>query len=153
MSAEPPDPAPHTVPPHASPPDGPPSNDPDRTAARLDRLALALDELRARLDRIQAQLGTEVRTGRLVIVEADGFERVVADGGGHFGALTVQARPRTGGSVAIEVFAADARDGDRAHVGVALVDGGDVVAAVDVQSGRPAMIWTPGPGDMQQRPD
>lgn len=116
-------------------------------ATRLDRIERTLVELRAQVERIRAQLGAEVRTGRLVVVEADGFERVVVDGAGHFGALTLRARGQDDGSVAVEVFAADAHEGDRAHVGLALLDGGDVVAAVDVQSGRPAMIWTPGGDD------
>jgi len=142
MSAEQPEPAPEDL---AS--DAPAPDDPDDTAGRLDRIEQALADLRTRLDRIHAQLGSEVRTGRLVIVEGDGFERVVLDGAGHFGALTLRARSRTDGSVAVEVFAADAHEGDRAHVGLALLDGGDVVAAVDVQSGGPAMIWTPGADD------
>jgi hypothetical protein len=125
--------------------------DPRRPSERLDQLEQALDDLRARLERIRAHLGAEIRTGRLVIVEGDGFERVVLDAGGHHGAVTVRARTSSTRSVAVEVVAADARDGDRAHVGVALLDAGDVVAAVDVQSGRPAMIWTPG-GDVGSSP-
>lgn len=158
MPAEPLDPARSDPEPDAAPPppteapdDGSPGR-PSPIAGRLDRIEQTLDELRARLERIGTQLGAEVRTGRLVIVEGDGFERVIVDGAGHFGALTLQARPQAAGSVAVEVFAADAHDGDLAHVGVALVDAGDVVAAVDVQSGRPAMIWTPTTDD-ERRPD
>lgn len=147
MPTEPLDPAQHDRSPHNPPPD-----DSDGTAERLDRLEVALDDVRARLERIRAQLGSEVRTERLVILEGDGFERMVLDAAGHFGGMTVRARGRSAGTVAVEVFAADAHDGDRAHVGLALLDDGEVVAAVDVQSGRPAAIWAPAPDDQRPRP-
>lgn len=142
MSTVPPEPAPHDRSPDAS----------GDLAERLEHIERSLADLRAQLERVRAQLGAEVRTGRLVIIEGDGFERMVLDAAGHFGGVTVRARSRSNGTVAVEVFAADAHEGDRAHVGLALVDDGDVVAAVDVQSGRPAMVWTPG-GDTQHPPD
>ena len=124
----------------------PPSEAPDLgdVVARLERLERALAHLRAGLDDLRSHLRAEVRTRRVTVVEHDGFERLVLDSAGHFGHLTVQARGSTRGSVAVEVFAADPVDGDAAHVGLALIIEGDVVAAVDVQQGRPAMVWAPG---------
>lgn len=114
----------------------------DHLSARLADLEASVADVRARLRRLHRQLGDEVRTRRLVIEEADGFERVVLEGNASFGAVTVRARTTAPGTVAVDLFAADGRDGEPAHIGVALVDGGDVVAAVDVLSGRPAVVWT-----------
>lgn len=112
--------------------------------ARLDALDTAIGDVAARLARLRRTLAGEVRTRRLVVAEADGFERVVADATGGVGAVTVRTRTHGPGTVGVEVFAADPVGDDPAHVGVALLDGGDVVAAVDLASGRPAMVWLAG---------
>lgn len=118
--------------------------------ARLEGLEQSFARVSAALDELRERFATEIRTHRVVIVEHDGFERVVLDGAGRFGHLTVQARGDRQGSVAVEVFAADAVDGDPSHVGLALIDDGDVVAAVDVQAGHPAIVWVPGASDGQR---
>ena len=109
--------------------------------ARLDALDAAIGDVAARLARLRGTLAGEIRTRRLVVAEPDGFERVVAEATGGVGAVTVRTRTTGPGTVGVEVFAADPAGGDPAHVGVALLDGGDVVAAIDLQSGRPAMVW------------
>lgn len=114
----------------------------DHLDARLTALEATVVEVRARLRRLHGQLDHEVRTRRVVIVEHDGFERAVLEAERSFGALTVRARSASPGTVAVELFAADARDGEPAHLGIALLDAGDVVAAVDVLAGREAMVWT-----------
>ena len=126
---------------HASGADHAPDSPDDHLSARLATLEATVAEVRARLRRLHRQLGDEVRTRRLVIDEADGFERVVLEGNASFGAVTVRARSAGPGTVAVDVFAADGRDGEPAHIGVALIDAGDVVAAVDALAGRPAVIW------------
>ena len=112
--------------------------------ARLDALDAAIGEVAARLARLRHTLAGEVRTRRIVVTEPDGFERIVAEATGGVGAVTVRTRTITAGTVGVEVFAADPVGGDPAHVGVALLDGGDVVAAIDLQAGRPAMVWRTG---------
>lgn len=114
----------------------------DHLDARLATLEAAVAEIRSRLARLRHHLGEEVRTRRLVVTEADGFERVVLEGNRSYGAVTVRARSAGPGTVAVDIFAADALDGDPAHIGVALIDAGDVVAAVDAFAGRPAVVWT-----------
>lgn len=123
--------------PHLDPPD--PAD--AALVARLDALDTAIGEVAARLARLRRTLAGEIRTRRLVVAEPDGFERVVAAATGGLGAVTVRTRTAGPGTVGVEVFAADPVGGDPAHVGVALLDDGDVVAAIDVQAGRPAMVW------------
>lgn len=110
-------------------------------AARLDALDAAIGDVAARLARLRGALAGEIRTRRLVVAEPDGFERVVAEATGGLGAVLVRTRTTGPGTVGVEVFAADPVGGDPAHVGVALLDGGDVVAAIDLQAGRRPMIW------------
>ena len=112
--------------------------------ARLDTLDTAIGDVATRLASLRRALAAEVRTRRLVVAELDGFERVVAEATGGVGAVTVRTRAAGTGTVGVEVFAADPLGNDPAHVGVALLDGGDVVAAVDLVSGRPAMVWLAG---------
>jgi hypothetical protein len=119
-----------------------PDSPDDHLNARLDALEATVAEVRSRLARLHRQLDDEVRTQRLVVTEADGFERVVLEGNRCYGAVTVRARTAGPGTVAVDIFAADALDGDPAHIGVALIDAGDVVAAVDAFAGRPAVVWT-----------
>lgn len=113
-------------------------------AARLDALDAAIGDVAARLARLRGALAGEIRTRRLVVAEPDGFERVVAEATGGLGAVLVRTRTTGPGTVGVEVFAADPVGGDPAHVGVALLDGGDVVAAIDLQAGRRPMIWLGG---------
>lgn len=110
-------------------------------AARLDALDAAISDVAARLARLRGTLAGEIRTRRLVVAEPDGFERVVAEATGGLGAVLVRTRTTGPGTVGVEVFAADPVGGDPAHVGVALLDGGDVVAAIDLQAGCRPMIW------------
>ncbi len=111
----------------------------DHLDARLATLEATVAEIRSRLARLRRHLGEEVRTHRLVVTEADGFERVIVEGASSYGAVTVRARSAGPGTVAVDIFAADGRDGDHAHIGVALIDAGDVIAAVDALAGRPAV--------------
>lgn len=120
----------------------------DHLRARLTALEDGVAEVRSQLGRLRRQLGEEVLTRRLVVAESDGFERVILEGSTSFGAVTVRARSAGSGTVAVDLFAADSRDGEPAHIGVALIDAGDVVAAVDALSGRPAVVWA-----QVERPD
>ena len=63
---------------------------------RLDRLEAENRELRRELAGLRSELGREVRTKRLVVETAEGFERIVAEAEGVDAGLTVNAPPRCG---------------------------------------------------------
>ena len=88
-----------------------PARGEDPSEDRLARLEEENRTLRSDLDALRASLSAEVRTRRLVVEEEDGFERVVAEGHGEHGTLTVYARP-----VDRERAAEGAVEGDGAEV-------------------------------------
>ena len=68
----------------------------DPTEDRLARLEEENRQLRRDLDDLRAGLCAEVRTKRLVVETADGFERVVAQSDPAYGGIEVHARPAPG---------------------------------------------------------
>ncbi len=123
--------------------------EPDPLAQRLDQVVAAVGSLRQELAELRASLAREVRTRRVVVIEEDGFVRVVLEARARYGRVGVLAR-RAGlesghGSVAeptcVELVANDASDGDGPHVAVALTDRGDVVATFEVHQGGPPVLW------------
>jgi hypothetical protein len=65
----------------------------------------------------------EVRTRRVVVVDADGRPRIVLSAEGGAAVVRVDA---PGGDPSVELFAVDPIDADGAEIGLALVVGGDV---------------------------
>ena len=112
-------------------------NEPPDERSMVERIAV----LEAAVAELQASLAREVRTRRVVVVDRDGFERVVIGAPDGFGHVTVRARTRADGSTCVELFANDPADGDGAEVGVALSAGGELVATLSVFEGRPAALW------------
>lgn len=112
----------------------------------IERVAAEVAAVREELRRLQERQAEVVRTRRLVVEDADGFERVVVAGRGRYGHLTVSARAPVGRSVCAELFANDPLEGSGAHVGVALSDGGDVVSAFEVAEGRRPVMWVDATG-------
>src|SRR5882762_4519852 len=94
-------------------------------AAAIDALTDRVRQLTEELLELRRSSDREVRTRRLVVVEEDGFERIVAEGGGRFGQVTVYGRTPDGRSTCVELFVNDPVDANAAHAGMALVDGGE----------------------------
>jgi hypothetical protein len=108
---------------------------------RLDDIETALRVLSADLRALRGALRRELRTRRIVVVEDDGFERVVVSTRGGFGYVAVCGRDGVGGATCVELFANDPVDVDGAHVGMAVSDHGDVVAALDALEGHRPRLW------------
>jgi len=98
--------------------------------------------LSAELADLRTSLASEVRTRRVVVVEEDGFERIILGARDRFGHVTVVSRTPPGASTIAELFANDPVDADGANVGVALTDAGNVVATLDVADDRAPRLWT-----------
>ena len=80
------------------------------------------------LERLVTELSAEVVTRRLVVVDADDRARIVVSAEPERGGVLVRAF--TGGeTTAVELFAADPIDGERAEIGVAYASNGDVIRA------------------------
>jgi hypothetical protein len=116
-------------------------SDGDAVHRQLDEIDVALRSLSDELQALRDALGRELRTRRIVVVEDDGFERVLVTTRGTFGFVAVRGRDGEGGATCVELFASDPIDGDGANVGVSLSDRGDVVAALDVLERHRARLW------------
>jgi hypothetical protein len=126
--------------------------------------AAVLSRLRAEVADLRLQMGEEVRTRRIVLVDdtgvgrlrldvtsdgysritlldGDGFERIGLTGRPDLGVLTIAGRSLSGEPTRVEVFAHDPRDGDGVQIGVHLVDGGNGVAGFDLFEGRSPAFW------------
>ncbi len=108
---------------------------------RLDNLTAAVESLRVEIAVLRRGLGREIRARRIVVVDDDGFERVVIAAEPGFGYVTVHARAQPERSTTAELFANDRTNGSGPHVGVALSDAGDVTATLEVVHGEPARLW------------
>jgi hypothetical protein len=121
-------------------PDPASPTEPDPATALRD-LVDRLGTLEEEVAELRESLAREVRSRRIVVVEEDGFERIVLGARDRFGHVSVQSRTAVGTSTTAELFANDGLDGDAAEVGVALTDRGEVVSTLDVTSGRPPRLW------------
>jgi hypothetical protein len=114
-----------------------PPTDPERPVTAADLAAV-----RAEVDALRAEVRGEVRTGRIVVVDDAGFERIRMTADGQHGHLAITARRDADDHpTRVDVFAIDAEDDAGPYVGVELVDGGDSVAGFTVIEGRPPRWW------------
>ena len=124
------------------------TSDPGREEIESDAAeAPDRDDIVERLEAVERLLGkmiertaTELRTRRLVVIEDDGFERVVIDALGSHGEVTVTARGGSSGSTAVDLFAHDASEGDGASAGLALVERGSVVGSFAAMAGTAPLL-------------
>lgn len=103
--------------PDHDPAPGDPTGDPGDDLARL----------RAEVAALRAQLATEVRTRRVVVVDAGGRPRVVLSADPGVGSVRLDD---AGGTASVELYAVDPLEGDGPEVGVVLVVDGDVVRSL-----------------------
>lgn len=82
-----------------------------------------IDELRAEVRALQ----DEVRTRRVVVVDAAGRPRIVLSADPGVSSVRVDAE---GGDPSVELYAVDAVEADGPEVGLALVADGDVVTSI-----------------------
>jgi hypothetical protein len=127
--------------------------------------AAVFAQLRAEVADLRLQLGEEVRTRRVVVVDeagaprirltasaggdsqvalldGDGFERVWITGNPDIGTMSVAARSRGGDPTQVDVFALDRDEDDGAYVGLELIDRGTSVAGFALYEGRQPRPWT-----------
>jgi hypothetical protein len=90
----------------------------------------------------RVRLSADSDTCRVVLVDAEGFERIALDAGGSHGSLRIAGRSCGTGPNRVDVFATDPEDGAGAYVGTELVDAGTSVAGFTAIEGRPPRTWT-----------
>jgi hypothetical protein len=115
---------------------------PDAMVATVLELVERVGALATELAELRTSMAREIRSRRVVVVEADGFERIVLGAREQYGHVAVLSRAPTGASTSAELFAHDPVDADGANVGVALTDRGEVVATLDVTHDHAPRWWT-----------
>ncbi len=89
-----------------------------------------------------SDLVEEVRTRSVVVVDADGRERIRLSAEPDHARIRVSAVTTTGEPTCVDVFALDAEDADdRPYVGVELIERGTSVAGLTVSEGRAPRLW------------
>lgn len=91
-------------------------------ASETQKLRDEVAQLRQKVAELVEQMATEVRTRRLVVVEEDGFERIVAGASGAHGELAVHTRTADGLSHGsnVSLYVQDMTDHEGESVEVAL---------------------------------
>ena len=102
-----------------------------------EQLAVVQQEVAA----LRAELRTEVRTRRVVVIEDDGFERIVLSADESHGEIVVAARPSEDRSTKAVLFALDSEDAEGPFVGMELVDRGNSVAGLSLLEGHRPRLW------------
>jgi hypothetical protein len=125
-----------------------PPSDRTLTPVALGELRDELRLLREELAGLRSDVAAEVRTRRLVVVDSQGFERLVAEGGDDHGFLAVRGRAGERRCTAVELYVNDPVDGDGTHAGVALGEDGDIVAALEVTGHGEPTLWLRGADDV-----
>lgn len=107
-----------------------------RLAHRIDELERHMAGIAAVAEGIVHQRGTsptdvidEIRARRIVIVDATGRERIVAEAHDDFGDLTIHGFDHKGQNVAISLHASE--QDDAPHVGLTMMANGDAAASLD----------------------
>lgn len=124
--------------------------DPDGGVDRMLGLTREVRSLHDELSALRDALATEVRTRRIVVVEADGFERCIVDAAGTHAVITLAGRSEPGLSTAMDFYVDDAMDGDGPSVGLALIDRGNVVASFGLVSPQSPRVWIDDGGDTKE---
>lgn len=132
------------------------SVDATTTEVELSRLCGEVALLRQELADLRKSIAQEVRTRRLVVVEADGFERIDASADGKSGSIVVQARDKSWASINADDLgsvnryqAAAFRLVDGGNTGAELAvhrdadDLGETHTSLDIwkRDGRPGMVF------------
>ncbi|HYI61779.1 MAG TPA: hypothetical protein VEW93_08245 [Acidimicrobiales bacterium] len=135
----------------------------DDTLPSTDDLA-AVERLREDVARLRLEVETEVRTRRVVVMDAsgadrirltadddvcrvvlidpNGFERLGFEAADAHGVVRIAGRTESDHPSQVDVFALDPEDDQGAYVGVELVDQGNSVAGFTVVESRPPRTWT-----------
>lgn len=116
-------------------------------ADEVTRLAESVQMLTARIAAFETAIAACITTRRLEVVDADGVPRVVASADDRRCSLEVRTTSAPPHSTSIELVATEADLDDGAHVGLELVDSGDVVAALAVFERAPPTLWLATDGD------
>jgi hypothetical protein len=96
--------------------------------ATLDELRAELQAVATRLDGFEQQCSREVRTERVVVVDADGIERVVLSGQLQTGSVLVRVPGAEDLISGTEVYASHDVDGGEPLTGVVIWQDGNQVA-------------------------
>ncbi len=77
----------------------------------------------------------------MVVIEDDGFERIVLSADASHGEVVVAARPSEDRSTKAVLFALDSEDAEGPFVGMELVDRGNSVAGLSLLEGHRPRLW------------
>lgn len=94
---------------------------------RVDDLAAQLATLELELAMVRATVEQHLRTRRLAVVDDDGVERIVLDARHATGSILVRVHGPDGQTTGVEIYAAQAEDGEHA-IGLCVLRDGDVVS-------------------------
>lgn len=91
----------------------------------------------------RARLGATPDGGcRLVLLDADGFERIGLAADSGVGVLDLAARNGSEHPTRVRLYAHDPADGEECAVGLHLVVQGNAAAGLEVVEGRSTHVWT-----------
>jgi len=107
----------------------------------LAAASAAIHQLRREFDELRTSLAEVVETRRVVVRDSAGLPRVVINATDNAGSVAVLSRQGRSVACAAELLGQDAGRGEPAYSAVTLVDRGDVVAVLDVESGKRADLW------------
>ena len=107
-----------------------------------EALGEAVGQLRDEVRRLADSLARSVQTQEVVIAGEDGIPRAILSASNDRGTLELLTRsPTLDVELAVEIFAADGSRDTRGHVGVALMERGDVVGILELVDGEPPEFW------------
>jgi hypothetical protein len=93
------------------------------------QLVERVTHLERRLVELEVRATTEVRTGRVVVADSHGFERIILTGDVNGASVRVRAYteddPET---IGVELYASDNEDGGEPEVGMCFIRKGDGVS-------------------------
>lgn len=99
----------------------------DMPAERHHDLATRVAALEVELALLQAAQAEQVRTRRMVVVDADGVERVIVDARHRTGSMLVRLAGQPGRTTGIEIYACETESGSP-ELGWCVIRDGEVVS-------------------------